>query len=201
MTPAATRHRLAPEARRAELADAAIRAIRTIGADASMADIAAEAGISKPVLYHHFGDKAGLAATVADRFLGDLGLTLEGIFGSAGDPRAAVAAAIDVFAAFAEREPELYRFLVEGSAGTGRETVELPVLPALAAQVAAFLVTGFGATGPAAVLELQSFALLGTVFEGVGWWLDRRTLTRPELVAVLADLACNGAAGTTRPPT
>ena len=72
MTPAA-RVRLDPEARRAELADAAIRAIRAIGADASMADIAAEAGISKPVLYHHFGDKAGLAAAIADRFLVELG--------------------------------------------------------------------------------------------------------------------------------
>ena len=37
-----------------------------------MADIAAEAGISKPVLYHHFGDKAGLAAAIADRFLAEL---------------------------------------------------------------------------------------------------------------------------------
>ena len=55
-----TRARPDPEARRAELADAAVRAIRSIGADASMSDIAAEAGISKPVLYHHFGDKENL---------------------------------------------------------------------------------------------------------------------------------------------
>ncbi len=192
-----TRARLDPEARRSELADAAIRAIRRIGADASMADIAAEAGISKPVLYHHFGDKAGLATAIADRFLGDLGHTLDGIFTGADphDPRAAVAAAIDVFATFAEREPALHRFLVEGSQGTGRETVELPVLPALAAQVGAFMVTGFGATGSAAELEVRSFALLGSVFEGVGWWLDRRTLTRAELVATLTDLVCNGLAG------
>ncbi|MCB1004958.1 MAG: helix-turn-helix transcriptional regulator [Acidimicrobiales bacterium] len=56
--PSAARPRTDPDARRAELADAAVRAIRTVGADASMADIAAEAGITKPVLYHHFGDKA-----------------------------------------------------------------------------------------------------------------------------------------------
>jgi AcrR family transcriptional regulator len=195
MTAPTTRARPDPEARRVELADAAIRAIRSVGADASMSQIAAEAGISKPVLYHHFGDKAGLATAIADRFLGDLGQTLEGIFTDADDPRAAVAEAIDVFAAFAEREPSLHRFLVEGSQGTGRETVELPVLPALAAQVAAFMVTGFGATDPAPVLEAKSFALLGSVFEGVGWWLDRRTLTREELVATLADVVCNGVAG------
>ena len=134
MTASTTRVRLDPDARRAELADAAIRVIRSIGADASMADIAAEAGISKPVLYHHFGDKAGLAAAIADRFLVDLGHSLDGIFTNADDPRAAVAEAIEVFVVFAEREPALHRFLVEGSQGTGRGAGELPVLPALAAQ-------------------------------------------------------------------
>lgn len=192
MTASTTRVRLDPDARRAELADAAIRAIRSIGADASMADIAAEAGISKPVLYHHFGDKAGLAAAIADRFLVDLGHSLDGIFTNADDPRAAVA---EVFVVFAEREPALHRFLVEGSQGTGRGAGELPVLPALAAQVAAFLVTGFGVQGSAAQLELRSIALMGTVFEGVGWWLDHRTLTRDELIATLADLVGNGVAG------
>lgn len=195
MTASTTRVRLDPDARRAELADAAIRAIRSIGADASMADIAAEAGISKPVLYHHFGDKAGLAAAIADRFLVDLGHSLDGIFTNADDPRAAVAEAFVVFVVFAEREPALHRFLVEGSQGTGRGAGELPVLPALAAQVAAFLVTGFGVEGSAAQLELRSIALMGTVFEGVGWWLDHRTLTRDELIATLADLVGNGVAG------
>lgn len=84
---------------------------------------------------------------------------------------------------------------MEGSQGTGRGAGELPVLPALAAQVAAFLVTGFGVEGSAAQLELRSIALMGTVFEGVGWWLDHRTLTRDELIATLADLVGNGVAG------
>lgn len=193
--PPTTRARPDPELWRAELADAAVRAIRTIGADASMADIAAEAGISKPVLYHHFGDKAGLAAAIADRFLAELGTSLEAIFDANTDPRVAVTAAIDMFVTFAEREPALHRFLVEGSQGTGRGAGELPVLPALAAQVAAFMVTGFGVTGSAGELEVRSIAVMGAVFEGVGWWLDRRTLGREQLVATLADLVCNGLGG------
>ncbi|MCB1015280.1 MAG: TetR/AcrR family transcriptional regulator [Acidimicrobiales bacterium] len=197
--PSAARPRTDPDARRAELADAAVRAIRTVGADASMADIAAEAGITKPVLYHHFGDKAGLASAIGDRFLAELGTSLEEIFAGTDDPRAAVAQAIDVFVTFAEREPALHRFLVEGSQGTGRAPGELPVLPALAAQVAAFMVTGFGAQGSAAELEVRSIAVMGAVFEGVGWWLEGRTLTHGELVDTLADLVCNGLGGA--PPT
>ena len=60
---------LAPDraARREALLDAADRAVARDGAATSMAAVAAEAGISKPILYKHFGDKPGLAAALADR--------------------------------------------------------------------------------------------------------------------------------------
>ncbi|NHA01732.1 helix-turn-helix transcriptional regulator [Nocardioides sp. W3-2-3] len=44
--------------RRTEFVQAAVRAIDALGPDASVADIAAEAGVSKPVLYRYFSDKA-----------------------------------------------------------------------------------------------------------------------------------------------
>ena len=37
-----------------------------------MAAVAAEAGITKPVLYRHFGDKGGLVAALTDRHTGRL---------------------------------------------------------------------------------------------------------------------------------
>ena len=43
--------------RRAELVQAAVRAIDQHGPDVTIADIAAEAGVSKPVLYRYFTDK------------------------------------------------------------------------------------------------------------------------------------------------
>ena len=43
--------------RRAELVLAAVRAIDQHGPDAGIADIAAEAGVSRPVLYRYFADK------------------------------------------------------------------------------------------------------------------------------------------------
>ena len=56
-----------PDERRAELLGAAERAIRRIGPHASMDEIAAEAGITKPILYSHFGDKAGLVTALSGR--------------------------------------------------------------------------------------------------------------------------------------
>ena len=55
------------EARRSELVDATIRAIRRHGPGVGMDDIAAEAGTSKTVVYRHFDDRAGLYRAVVAR--------------------------------------------------------------------------------------------------------------------------------------
>ena len=62
----------ARDARRAALVAAAFRAIARHGPDVSMEEIAAEAGITKPILYRHFGDKTGLVAAVTLRYLDEL---------------------------------------------------------------------------------------------------------------------------------
>jgi AcrR family transcriptional regulator len=52
------------EARRAELVEAAVAAIDHLGPLAGVEDIAAAAGVSKPVLYRYFSDKADLHTAV-----------------------------------------------------------------------------------------------------------------------------------------
>ena len=53
------------ERRRRELLEAADRVVLRDGPEASMNAIAAEAGITKPILYRHFGDKGGLYRALA----------------------------------------------------------------------------------------------------------------------------------------
>ena len=83
--------------RRAQLLEAALRAVRRDGARVSMDDVAHEAGLTKPVLYTHFGDKAGLGAAIAAH----VGDTLAGEIGQALDPtvtpRAQIRAAVSAF--------------------------------------------------------------------------------------------------------
>src|SRR3546814_16500714 len=55
------------EQRRTQLVDAAIIAIDRLGHQAGIADIAAEAGVSKAVLYRYFADKSVLHAAVGAR--------------------------------------------------------------------------------------------------------------------------------------
>jgi len=113
-------HRLA---RRVELVEATLKAIRRHGAGVGMDEIAAEAGTSKTVIYRHFGDKAGLYLAVVEAvdglILRDLGNALG--WGTAprgtvaalgGDPRRVVAAVVDSYLQLVERDPEVYRFVV-----------------------------------------------------------------------------------------
>ena len=55
------------DARRESLLAAADLVVQRDGPSASMSAIAAEAGITKPILYRHFGDKSGLYAALAER--------------------------------------------------------------------------------------------------------------------------------------
>ncbi len=102
------------EARRAELLEAALRVIRRGHGRVAMEDIAAEAGISRPILYRHFGDASGLYAAVADRFCRDLLARLRP------DPelppgRELLHRQIVEYLGFIASEPDVYRFLVHQS--------------------------------------------------------------------------------------
>ena len=182
-----------PTRRRDELLDAAVRAISRLGPDVSMDDLAAEAGLSKPILYANFGDKAGLAAALAERYLGDLVPAVLAAFQQPSDPKRMVRAAIDPFIGFVEREPSVYRFLVRGVAGAGASFIEQRLVSELGLRIAQVLRTGLRAagsdTGPA---ELWSFAILGTVLAGAEWWQARPSMSRSDVVDYLTELVWGG---------
>jgi AcrR family transcriptional regulator len=77
--------------------------------------MAAESGITKPVLYRYFGDRDGLIAAVAERFSADLVAQLEGRLAGASseDPQVRIRAAIESYVAFIEEDPALYGFLTQ----------------------------------------------------------------------------------------
>src|SRR5437763_847242 len=83
------------DARRAQLLDAAERVVEHRGSDASMAQIAAEAGITKPILYRHFGDKADLYRALAERLTGELLVELRAALATRGTLRDRTRATID----------------------------------------------------------------------------------------------------------
>ncbi|HMS14188.1 MAG: TetR family transcriptional regulator [Microthrixaceae bacterium] len=184
------------EQRRHELLDAAVAAVRREGPDVSMDAIAKEAGITKPILYSHFGDKAGLGFAIAERFGAALAAQMAERSAQISDPRELMRAAIDLWLSFVEAEPEVYRFLTNGSflnhdgAAGHRLVAELGA--ALARVLGGFLRERRVDSGGA---EAWAFGIVGMVHLACEWWLDRRTMSRLDLVDYLSELLWGGLAG------
>jgi AcrR family transcriptional regulator len=181
--------------RRAELLDAAERAIRRVGASASMDEIAAEAGVTKPILYSHFGDKAGLVRALTARVASRLNTTIGAALTQAGEPRQVVASTIEAFCTFIESETELYRFLVQ-SAKLGRDGSGPRLMSDIGSQIAVTLGGGLRRAGAdSGAAEPWAYAMVGMTFAGAGWWLERRSMSKEDLVGYLTQLLWSGLSG------
>jgi len=187
-----------PQARRDELLDAAVRTIRHYGPNASMDEIAAEAGLTKPILYATFGDKAGLAGALAQRYLGDmLPRVLAAFVGPPGaaqaEPREMVRSAIDVFIGFVDDDPKVYRFLVRGVSTDERSFIEQHLITEFGLRLAQVLRTALRSAGvDSGPAELWSFSILGTVLAGAEWWQARPSMSRADVVDYLTAFVWGG---------
>ncbi|KQZ88266.1 hypothetical protein ASD62_01910 [Phycicoccus sp. Root563] len=189
--------------RRRELVEATLRAIREHGAGVGMDDIAAAAGTSKTVFYRHFTDRSGLYAAVSEsvdaRILRDLGSAMGGgspdLARAGGSPRAIIAAAIDSYLALVERDPEVYRFVVNAplldapSGGDPALAVTSHIADQMSALIGAALASVGRDTSPATV---WGAGVVGMVRAAADQWLADPSLTRPDLTAHLTDLAWGG---------
>ena len=142
--------------RRRELLDAAIDVIRREGADVTMEEMATAGGISKPILYRHFVDRDGLVAAITETALVELGAILDGKIAeaSADRPPHSIRATIDAFFEYIEREPQLYRFIVDSDSKSGNRATTA-FAEQIAARVAETLAQGLAEhgrdPGPAAI--------------------------------------------------
>lgn len=183
--------------RRAEMVQAAMDAVRRHGAGVSVAEIAAEVGITKPVLYRHFADRADLQRAVGEQAAG---LLLARIAPELAPERAAVEqirGSIDAFLAGIEAEPELWRFVVHHPAGRtpGAEIVE-DVRQRIACLLATLIGERLRELGQdSGGAEAWAQGLVGMVHNAGDWWLERRTMSRASLTDYLTTLIWGGMAG------
>ena len=183
--------------RRAQLLDAARAAIRREGRAVSMEAIAREAGITKPIIYKHFGDRSGLARALSEEFLTGLLDELTYALRREAPPQEILRTTVDAYLAFVERDPQVYRFLVrEAQASAGDGPPMSGVIREIARQVAAVVgeqlrVAGLD-SGPA---EPWAFGIVGMVHLAGDWWVEQPTMSRDRLVEYLTTLLWDGMSG------
>ncbi|KUF16938.1 MULTISPECIES: TetR family transcriptional regulator [Streptomyces] len=188
------------EQRRRELLEAADRVVLREGPGASMNAIAAEAGITKPILYRHFGDKGGLYAALAKRHTDALLASLRDALDAPAERRERVEATLDTYLAAIEARPQVYRFLMHPSeaAQPGEQSGEsgfdvglhsAPLLRRLGEELAEVIEERVD-LGPQStqLARVWGHGIVGMMHAAGDWWLGERPCSRAELVQSLADL-------------
>jgi AcrR family transcriptional regulator len=167
----------------------------------SVEEIAAKAGVSKPVVYEHFGGKEGLYAVVVDREIRTLldGITdaLRAEATSRGLLEAAALALLD----YVEGSTDGFRILVRDSPAGQSTGSFASLISDVASQVEHLLAAEFKSrkldpkTAP-----IYAQMLVGMVALTGQWWLDSRKFKKADVAAHLVNLAWNGLSGLERKP-
>ncbi|MEU9058473.1 TetR/AcrR family transcriptional regulator [Streptomyces sp. NPDC048430] len=189
----ARRVRMTGKERREQLLDIG----RTLFADkgfegTSVEEIAARAGVSKPVVYEHFGGKEGLYAVVVDREMRQLLDLVTGAL-TAGHPRELLEQAAFALLDYIETYTDGFRILVRDSPVAQSTGTFASLISDIATQVEDILGLEFKARGfDPKLAPLYAQALVGMVALTGQWWLDVRKPKKAEVAAHLVNLAWHG---------
>jgi AcrR family transcriptional regulator len=158
----------------------------------SIEEIAARAGVSKPVVYEHFGGKEGLYAVVVDREMADLLERLTQAL-SSGQPRELVEHAALALLTYIEEETDGFRILARDSPMAGSGGTFSSLLNDIANQAEHILAREFKQRGiDTKLAPMYAQMLVGMVALTGMWWLEERKPPREVVAAHLVNLGWNG---------
>ena len=182
--------------RRTELVDGALDAIRRLGSDVSMDEIAAEIGVSKTVLYRYFVDKNDLTTAVMMRFTqttlipnmaGALSTNLEGF-----DLTREI---IRVYVETVASEPEPYRFVMTNNSA-GKSKVIADSEQIIARMLALMLRQRMKRVGmDTSGVEPWAYLIVGGVQLATHSWMSNPRMTSDELIDYLTMLCWSALCG------
>jgi AcrR family transcriptional regulator len=188
--------------RRGEFVTAAITAIRRDGPQVGLDGICEVAGVTKPVLYRHFRDKADLFAAVLQQiasevFLPRIAAELDPAQGDQEMLRAAIGAYVDLVV----EEPQLYRFVFTHNALGDRGDFVASMEEAVARALMTLMEQRLALAGadPRGA-EPWAYGVVGMTQLATHRWVDNPTMGAGELTDLLVSLAWQGLAGVLPPP-
>ncbi len=186
------------ESRRADLVAAAVAAIDKHGREASIDEIARVAGVSKPVLYRYFSDKADLHAAV-----GQWGATLvvdrlSPLLFAEGPMRQRVYDAVATYFEVIEEHPQVFLLLVQHRVSSGTDPLADGKV-AVARTLAAVMTTALEALGmETGGVEPWATGMVGNGLAIGEWWLESRTMSREEVSRYMAEFVWGAMVGVSR---
>ncbi|WP_235032005.1 TetR/AcrR family transcriptional regulator [Actinacidiphila yanglinensis] len=161
----------------------------------SVEEIAHQAGVSKPLVYEHFGGKEGLYAVVVDREMDRLLDMVTGAL-TGGHPRELLEQAAFALLDYIEHYTDGFRVLVRDSPVAQSTGTFASLISDIATEVEDILGHEFEQRGfDPRLAPLYAQALVGMVALTGQWWLDARRPPKAEVAAHLVNLCWNGLSG------
>ncbi|WP_334172097.1 TetR/AcrR family transcriptional regulator [Sinomonas sp.] len=189
-------------ARRRQLVDVGRGLFAAKGLDgATIEEIASAAGVTKPVIYEHFGSKDGLYSVVVQEESALLLLAIGESLGEETKPRVLFERAAMALLTFIEERSDGFRILVrDAPPGQGAGALAR-LLERITVRVEHILADEFSARGfSAGDGAMYAQMLVGMVAMTGQWWLDARQPDKLTVAAHLVNLAWNGLTGLQKDP-
>jgi AcrR family transcriptional regulator len=191
---------------RAEIVDAAFRAIDRLGPELSLREIAEEAGTAKPKIYRHFADKSDLFQAIGERLRDMLWTAIFPSIDFSSDPaREVIRRSVEQYVRLVDQHPNVLRFLIQGrfaeqSESTMRALNEGREITLAMAEM--FNNELREMQLDSAAIELAAFATFGSAASATDWWLGAqidspRRMPADEFVAHLTTIMVGAINGTT----
>ncbi|MDP9825611.1 TetR/AcrR family transcriptional regulator [Kineosporia succinea] len=167
----------------------------------SVEEIAATAGVSKPVVYEHFGGKEGLYSAVVELETAKLLEAITEALTQPAPPRQVLEIAAMTLLDYIETETDGFRILVRDSPITKQDGGFASLMSDVAGHVEYILGEQFAARGfDPEMAPLYAQMLVGMIAMTGQFWLDHRKPEKAVVAAHVVNLAWNGLTGLeTRP--
>ncbi|KAB7790630.1 TetR/AcrR family transcriptional regulator [Bifidobacterium leontopitheci] len=169
----------------------------------SVEEIAANAKVSKPIVYEHFGGKEGLYAVIVDREMQALtGALIQSLTDTTTHPRQIVERAALALLTYIEENAEGFQVLVRDSPSTDPAGSFSSLLGDISLRVEDLLTEAFKRQklSPKGVPYYAQMLVGMTVFTGQ-YWADRPKVSKEQLAAYIVDLAWHGLSRLDSKPT
>ncbi|HET9139700.1 TetR/AcrR family transcriptional regulator [Actinophytocola sp.] len=174
------------EARREEFVQAALRALAEHGPDFGMEHVAAAAGVTKPVLYRHFTDKADLYVALGQRGTELLFERLIPALNNEEAPVPRIRRSLHAYFSVIEEHPNLYRLLIRRPFGRDVVAEDKELIGAALSRLLGDYLRALDMDSGAA--EPWGHGIVGLVQNVSEWWLERRTMSRDAVVEYLTQI-------------
>src|SRR6201995_4334216 len=190
---------------RAEIVEAAFRAIDRLGPDLSVREIAEEAGTAKPKIYRHFTDKSDLFQAIGERLRDMLwAAVFPSIDFATNSVREIIHRSAEEYVNLVDEHPNVLRFFIQGrfpeqSESTLRTMNEGREITLAMAEMFNNELREMD-LDPAAI-QLAAFAAFGSAASATDWWLGSdldspRRMARDKFVEQLTTITMGVIGGT-----